>query len=140
MLDNDIIRDTLLCIEKVCEPFTDDGNRFVAKAKVHWKSVYEDGYLCSKYLIDDIKYCIIKLKEAGMIDAVIYGRTDKISFIDIDDITWSGHEFLNNIRDDGVWNQIKSKAGTLAKVSPSVVADIAKEIAASALKSKLGIV
>ena len=140
MLDNDIIRDTLLCIEKVCEPFTDDSNIFVAKAKVHWKSIYEDDYLCSKYLIDDIKYCIIKLKEAGMIDAVIYGRTDKISFMDIDDITWLGHEFLNNIRDDGVWNQIKNKAGTLAKVSLSVVADIAKEIAASALKSKLGIV
>lgn len=139
MLDNDIIRDTLLCIEKACEPHTDDNGRFIAKAKLHWEAIYEDEYLCSKYLIDDIKYCIIKLKEATMIEATICGRPDKISFLDIDDITWSGHEFLNSIRDDAVWNQIKSKAGTLAKTSIAVVAEIAKEIVTLALKSKLGI-
>lgn len=140
MFDNDIIRDTLLCIEKVCEPHTDRKGNFVAKAKLHWKSIYEDESLCRKYLMEDIQYCILKLGEGGMIDFIIPGRTDNISVLFINGITWSGHEFLNNIRDDGLWNQIKNKAGTLAKVSLSVVADIAKEIAASALKSKLGIV
>lgn len=58
-LTNDLIRDTLLCIETKLESFTDDSGRFNYKSKVHWKNIYEDDFLNSKYLIDDIKYCII---------------------------------------------------------------------------------
>lgn len=139
MLDNDIIRDTLICIEKLCEPHTDENDRFVAKANLQWKTIYEDDYLCSKYLIDDIKYCIIKLKEAKMVNARIPGRTDKISIVIVNGLTWYGHEFLNNIRDYDSWTQIKNKAGTLAKSSITVIAEIAKEFAASSVKAKLGI-
>lgn len=138
-LTNDLIRDTLLCIETKLESFTDDANRFNFKSKIHWKNIYEDDFLNSKYLIDDIKYCIIQLGEANLIEIVIYGRKDKISFLDIDNITWDGHMFLNSIRDESLWSEIKSKIGNTAKVSISVISKVVAELGATYLKNKLGL-
>lgn len=138
-LTNDLIRDTLLCIETKLESFTDDSGRFNYKSKVHWKNIYEDDFLNSKYLIDDIKYCIIQLGEANLISTVIYGRKDKISFLDIDNITWDGHMFLESIRDEDLWSEIKSKIGNTAKVSISILSKVVTELGITYLKNKLGL-
>lgn len=138
-LTNDLIRDTLLCIEMKLESFTDDSGRFNYKSQVHWKNIYEDDFLNSKYLIDDIKYCIIQLGEANLISTVIYGRKDKISFLDIDSITWNGHMFLDSIRDESLWSEIKSKIGNTAKVSISVISKVVTELGVLYLKNKLGL-
>lgn len=139
-LTNDLIRDTLLCIERKLESFTDDTNRFNYKSQIHWKNIYEDDFLNSKYLIDDIKYCIIQLGDANLIEIVIYGRKDKISFLDIDSITWDGHMFLDSIRDESLWSEIKSKIGNTAKVSISVISKVVAELGVTYLKDKLGLV
>ena len=138
-LTNDLIRDTLLCIETKLESFTDDTNRFNYKSKIHWKNIYEDDFLNSKYLIDDIKYCIVQLGKANLIEIVIYGRKDKISFLDIDNITWDGHMFLESIRDEGLWSEIKSKIGNTAKVSISIISKVVTELGVTYLKNKLGL-
>lgn len=139
-LTNDLIRDTLLCIETKLESFTDETNRFNYKSKIHWKNMYEDDFLNSKYLIDDIKYCIIQLGEANLIEIVIYGRKDKISFLDIDNITWEGHMFLESIKDESLWSEIKSKIGNTAKVSISIISKVITELGVTYLKDKLGLV
>lgn len=138
-LTNDLIRDTLLCIELKCESYTDNSGKFNYNPRMHWKYIYEDEYLGSKYLIDDIKYCIIKLGEAGIITTVIPGRKDVISYLDIDSITWEGHLFLDSIRDEDVWNKIKTKLGNAAKVPISIISKVATEVGVFYLKEKLGL-
>lgn len=90
-------------------------------------------------MIDDIKYCIIQLGEANLISTVIYWRKDKISFLDIDNITWDGHMFLESIRDEDLWSEIKSKIGNTAKVSISILSKVVTELGVTYLKNKLGL-
>ena len=130
----------MICIESKLESFTDDSGRFNKCHRLFWKNIYEDSYLTSKYLIDDIKYCIIKLSEADLITVTIPGRKDKISMLDIDSITWEGHMFLDSIRDDGLWSEIKSKIGNTAKVSISIISKVATELGVTFLKNKLGLI
>lgn len=139
-LTNDLIRDTMICIESKLESFTDEFGRFNNCPRLFWKNIYEDSYLTSKYLIDDIKYCIIKLSEADLITVTITGRKDKISMLDIDSVTWDGHMFLDSIRDDGLWSEIKSKIGNTAKVSISIISKVATELGVTFLKNKLGLI
>lgn len=138
-ITNDLIRDTLLCIESKLESYTDNSGKFNYIPQMHWKYIYEDEYLNSKYDIDDIKYCILKFGDAGLINIRIPGRKDKISYLDIDGITWEGHIFLDSIRDDDIWNAVKTKIGNAAKVSISVISKVATDLGIAYLKDKLGL-
>jgi hypothetical protein len=50
-------------------------------------------------------------------------------------LTWKGHELLDDIRDEGIWDKAKEKIGGLQSVAISVVAEIAK----SEIKKHLGL-
>lgn len=67
-----------------------------------------------KYEDSEILYTIEKLKEARYINAALHFAAGH--FIDgtVSSITYSGHEYLDNIRDLKVWRKVKSvlaKAG-----------------------------
>ena len=138
-LDNDIIRDVLLCVERECECYTDESNRFVYQAQMHWKIIYEDKYLCSKYLIDELKYCVIKLLEAGLIVGRIPGPKNIILYLYIDGLSWEGHKLLNDIKDDNIWDKIKSKIGSVAKISLPALSELAVACATEYYKSQMGL-
>lgn len=73
------------------------------------------------YDFEDVAYSVIKLIEAGM----LIGQTK--TPVLVSDITYAGHEFLQNIKDDNVWKQVKSIATSVASsVSVGILADIAK--------------
>lgn len=48
--------------------------------------------------------------------------------------------FLDSVRDDGLWSEIKSKIGNTAKVSISIISKVAAELGVTYLKGKLGLV
>lgn len=123
-LTNDLIRDVLLCIERECESFTNEDNERFCTEDVHWVHIFEDEFLDSKYDIDDIKYCIVKLSEHGLIQCAISRAGGDISHILIDNLTWEGHELLNTIRDDEIWNGIKKKIGDMSKVSLKILCEV----------------
>ena len=107
--DMDVVREVLLEVESHC------GNRSLAYGK-------ED---------DGVKaYHAMLLREAGYIQAsgtlggTVLARR----------LTWEGHELLDNIRDDGVWSNVKQQLG---KVSGSASLEIVKTIAAHAVKESL---
>lgn len=138
-LTMDIIRDVLICIKNNCEFCTDEKGHFRA-ATVNWKVIYENEMLDSKYDIDDIKYCILKLNEGGLIRISKAGTNNRVFMLDINDVTWEGHEFLKNVEDDSFWNMFKSKMGEGVKFSVSVLAKLSAEAAFEYAKSKLGII
>ena len=125
-LTSDLIREVLICIEKNLSIESDLMSLQISS--IHWSKIFKDEYLCQRYDIDNIKYCIYKLKEEGLIKGlVINGVGGRIISIDIDDITWNGYELLNNIKDDNLWDVIKTKLGGVTKFSISVLSAIAKE-------------
>ena len=61
-----------------------------------------------KYEDNEILYTIEKLKEAGYINAALKFAAGH--FIDgaVSSITYSGHEYLDNIREPEVWRKVKA--------------------------------
>lgn len=86
-----------------------------------------------KYSEDDVYYCCIKLNEAGFLDVktaplmLSHGPGIK----SIHEITFYGHEFLENIRTDDNWSKIKNVAGKLGTYSLQMISSIATEIITS---------
>jgi len=83
------------------------------------------------YKEDDIVYTIKKLKEARYIEADVKIYPEG-HFAMIKHLTYEGHMFLDNIRDDGIWKKAKEKA---SKISSSVSINIISNIAMKLLYS-----
>jgi hypothetical protein len=105
-LNYDCVRSVLLTVEK---SKTIDEELNINPLTV--ETIFEQ---LPKYEDNEILYTIEKLKEAGYINATIQFAAGH--YIDgfISSITYSGHEYLDNIRDPKVWRKVKSvlaKAG-----------------------------
>lgn len=122
-LDRDCVRDFLLALESLGpgQTLTSDN--------------YQSIPLLAYYERDVILYTAERLDEAGFINIkfmpVLGG--DKPFFAT--SITWYGHQFLDNIRDDGVWKETKFITSKVASVSLGILA----EVAASVMKKTLGL-
>ncbi|QHQ79389.1 DUF2513 domain-containing protein [Bacillus subtilis] len=87
-----------------------------------------------KYEIQDIKYTVRKLKEARFLNVHITGTKD-MEWIEIESLTYQGHEFLDNIRESGIWSETKSLASKVGSASLTILS----EVAAGVIKAKLGL-
>jgi len=122
-LNQDCVRNLLLTIEEelsINEPL--DAVRLQQKPRLQ------------QYSLDDIVYTISKLKEAGFINADVLVTLDGTDAI-VSSLTYNGHLFLDNIRDDGVWKLTKQAASKLSSVSLNILA----ELASSYIKNKLNL-
>ena len=95
--------------------------------------------MSNKYDIDEIKYCLVQLYEAGFIYGSIPSSSGGISFMHISGLTWNGHELLKNMSNDTVWAKVKKKLGDATELSIQAVAPIATEAAIAYAKSKMGL-
>lgn len=137
-LNLDCVRDVLLCVEENtglykscyfvesvppgCEEFFD--------IDIHIPSYQVD--LGKKYsneeLIYHVNYCIKSdfVSDSGYITN---------GMIQIEDLTPAGHEFIANIRNDSVWNKVKSAAITVGVQSAPALIELASKIAMSLVNS-----
>ncbi len=123
-LSSDLIRDTLITVEKELDHCTEDGI-FYDNYGLHWKHIYENEYMQKTYDFDEVKYCLTILLEHGFIRAAVTRAQGNISFMDIDRMTWEGHEFLENIRDDNIWAKTKEKVKGIKSVSIQILSSVA---------------
>lgn len=87
-------------------------------------------YLSSFYTQDDILYNIEKLEEENYIhySSVSYDKNHSIVEAYIDDITFQGHEFLNNVRSKDIWETAKSGAKKIGSMSLKLLSTIAVQV------------
>lgn len=88
----------------------------------------------SQYSPDDIYYSMEKIVEAGFVELrrvkTLNGPFDGI-FIGI---TWEGHQFLDSIRSDTVWDKAKEKVKTtVGSTSLQVLSSVAISVASKFL-------
>lgn len=85
-----------------------------------------------------VKYHALLLIEAGLLDGKVSNTLANTSVVPshifVNRLTWDGHEFLDNIRRDEIWNTIKSE---FKDASVSTIFNIGKELAESYAKKKL---
>lgn len=63
--------------------------------------------LLPSYSNDDLCYCVLKLHEAGFLNVnlVTMGQSINPGIKSIGELTITGHEFLENIRPENVWEK-----------------------------------
>lgn len=98
--------------------------------------------LCNRlpqYSQDDIRYTCLKLMEAQYINGL---TTKTLSdplprILVVNDITYSGHEFLNTVRPEPVWKKTKSAIEKFGGASLPIILDVAKNIATTLITAQL---
>lgn len=122
-LNNDCVRDLLLYIEENVG-IKDD--------------VVIPGLTLSSYTNDELLYTALKLNEAGYLNARVSNYMDGSCEIEINSLTWQGHKFLDNIRDDGVWATTKGIVSKFSSVSLSVIENIASQVITNIINQQMG--
>lgn len=86
-----------------------------------------------KYEDSEILYTIEKLKEAGYINAVLQFAAGH--FIDgaVSSITYSGHEYLDNIREPEVWRKVKAMLKNAGAITLPLISQAAQMLIGSQL-------
>lgn len=125
-LNYDCIRDILLFLEKNLE-YTNDPISLEHKRLSINETIDK---LSNTYEKTDIQYSIEKLYEAHYISMpnIKYNNLHYIVSGSIDDITWEGHDFLNNIREKTIWEATKSGAKKIGVTSISALSMISMEV------------
>ncbi|MDR3405523.1 MAG: DUF2513 domain-containing protein [Chthoniobacter sp.] len=85
----------------------------------------------------DLLYHVALLKDAELIDGIIDKDSNKMPwrFLTIR-LTWQGHEWIDVMRDDNMWNKVKEK---FIKPGASWTVSLLLEYAKSELRTRLGL-
>ena len=115
--DMELVRELLLEVEKQ-EPNT-------IKQEVE----YED----DKWTGEEVMGHLNLLNNRNLIAGTVIAEEYCIA---LEGLTWEGHDFLDSIRDEGVWKKVKSK---LATVGGGATLEIVKTLGVKYAKEKLGL-
>lgn len=131
-LVNEAVRDIMLYLEQNLNHKTSD-NVF-EYSTISYNILADDLTPSRFYTSDEVKYAVIQLEMAGYILAnTLKGKNGRYVRCDIYEITPLGHELIENIRPDDIWQKVKSQAEkegifsltNLAKLCGKVTASIA---------------
>ena len=124
-LNIDCVRDIILTVEKA------DYEERLTFDMLHER--------IPKYSKEDLHYCLVKLDEAYLLDIVTVSvmRQHLPGIKSIHYLTFSGHEFLENIKSDNVWNKTKSVAKNVGSFSLHALKDISVGIVSELIKTNL---
>ena len=86
---------------------------------------------------DEITYTCLKLKEAGYLIAMTYGANNNFSVPVVFDLTYTGHEFLQDIRSSKTWKTVKTTAGKIGSFSLKTLSQIAAGIIQAMITQQL---
>ncbi|EJA0881225.1 DUF2513 domain-containing protein, partial [Listeria monocytogenes] len=88
---------------------------------------------------DQFFYCLYRLREANYIEFNDLIINSEINTLFVSKITWSGHQFLDNIRDDEVWKKTKKTVSKFSSVSVSLLSTISSNVLSQLIKNSLGV-
>lgn len=129
-LEPEIVRDVLLFLEEnLTYEDADSSNPHIRRSFSKSEIVDKLGFdLVSK---NDIAYAIDQLLKEEYISSqngVSRDNQGNIAYVRINDITWKGHELLNNIRDDSIWKEVKEKIKPFTSLGIGIISNVATSI------------
>lgn len=131
-LNPDCIRDVLLYLEGNLT-YNDNKASAIEHNAIPLSTIVESLQQMYDYSQDDIKYSVEKLLEIKYIIShkIKIGNNHEIVSCPISDITYEGHQFLNTIRPETIWQATKKGAAKIGIMSMHALSTIAMEIAKS---------
>ncbi|MCX2187524.1 DUF2513 domain-containing protein [Limosilactobacillus mucosae] len=127
-LNHDLVRYTMLSIESsknITGPLEDE---LLANLSNY-----------GEYDRSQIAYTVMKLKEAKYITGDVRWGNNQPAIISPGNLTYEGHKFLDNIRDDGVWKDTKNILSKFSSVSLTLVSNVAAGVITQIIKHQMGI-
>ncbi len=88
-----------------------------------------------EYTMEQVAYHCKILKEAGLITnyKALFASNHIVGF-GVGSLTWEGHDFLDKIREDTIWNKTK---GLIKNKALPMTLDVVKEIATAVISETL---
>lgn len=125
-LNHNCVRDLLLFIE----------DNLTYSTYIYVNEIQLEGYTQ-----EEIIYSADKLLDAGYITGTrkVFLGSDGTPQIEIKSITWDGHQFLDNIRDNKVWEQTKGILSKFSSVSIGIISNVASQVISNIVKSQMGL-
>jgi len=135
-LNKDCIRAVLIYIEEHCIYEEDKGDN----KTMHIVNLHEllESKEISDFKEDDIRYTIVKLLEGDYIKGSLIPKNNGTNIdiaVRISQLTLRGHELLDNIRIESVWNKTKRLLERVGDFSLNTMSQIAKESMVVHMKS-----
>lgn len=127
-LDHELVRYTLLSIESSSKTAGPDEGEFL-------KNIAKYG----QYDRNEVAYVIAKLKEANYITGEVQWGNNSPVWIVPGNLTFEGHKFLDNIRDDEVWKHTKNILSKFSSVSLTLISNIAAGVITQLINKQIGI-
>ena len=124
-LNYDCARSVLLTVEK---SKTIDEELNLNPLKV--ETIFEQ---LPKYEDNEILYTIENLKEVGYINATVRFAAGHFIEGTVSCITYSGHEYLDNIREPGVWRKVKAMLKNAGATTLPLISQAAQMLIGSQL-------
>lgn len=121
-LNMDCVRDILLTVEKELPPGRSTN---VILLTEHLQ----------KYSQEEIAYSCLLLTKEGYLDGSVTILQDSVGST-IKSLTWKGHSFLENIKNDTAWNNAKSK---ISKTVGNASIEIVSSVSSSIIQKMLGL-
>lgn len=123
-LNPDCTRAVLMAIEEVCDTNT------------LFSSSSDLGAVKGGFDTNEIAYHIRQCDMAGMICGF---KQDLGANWSVKDLTPKGHEFLANIREDNIWNKVKTVSVKVGSKSISGLMQIASAVVTELIKNQFGL-
>lgn len=89
------------------------------------------------YSEDEITYTCLKLNEANLLNIFKTPYPGGTFVNDIREITYNGHQFLENIRNQSTWETVKQKLSLLGSSSVPVIMSVASQVILNKISSSL---
>ena len=126
-LNPDCVRDILMEVESVADYFRSLEYSVESDKPRRWK----------RYEHAEIIYHIRQCDYSGLITGVRYYEDG--DYIEIDDLTPAGHQFVANVRQDNIWNNTKEIAGKVGSKSLDALIQISSGVITELIKAQLGL-
>ena len=127
-LNYDCIRDTLLCIESIDTIIEDESGEIFCQEITLNDLVDAMKKKKKKYSKKEIYYTLIMLCKAGYIDISEDWADDSLNNCCVNSLTFTGHKFLDTIRDNKEWHFTKGILSKFASVSVPMIENIAIQV------------
>ena len=124
-LNPDCIRAVMLEIEKSHKYYLDERGD-VTTDPLNLESIHES---IPNYSKEEIYYSLFNLEQAGHIDLTTRWSGGSVYTCHVNYMTFSGHEFLNSIRDPKHWSVVKRGLNAVGNFSLATISAVSEGIA-----------
>ena len=132
-LNHDCVRAVMLEIEKLHKITIDEENN--ASFDLLWAdTLYKE---LPQYTKEDIFYSLYNLDQAGYVRISTNSGSDSLCFCVIHYMTYTGHEFLEKIRDPKAWRYVKGVGNAIGNFSLALINQTANGVATAFLNEYL---